>query len=341
MNVETTLRQTPSRLRLGLAAGMLMLGVIACGVEASVAVIPTSVPTALPSPVVPEIARGPSSAELELAATPTPTPPGTWTLTTPLNQPRSSHVAALLHDGRVLVAGGSAPTGLFRALGGRMLGITGPQGGQAFSSAEIYDPESETWSEIAPMVSPRLNAIATLLPDGRVLVAGGESDGEPLNSSEIFDPESETWSELPDMAVAHTLHTATLLPDGRVMIAAGNGGFTPDEADTGDDSVTGAVEIFDPETMTWSNGPALPQGPLQIDGVRLRHAAVLLDESHLLISGGLALDGRDFNALQTAIMLDLESMEWSQIDAMITRRQGHALIALPDGRILASSEKRI
>ena len=313
-----------------IAAGLAALG-IACGVEASVAVIPTPVPTVLPSPVVPPIASALSGARAEQSVQATPTPPGSWTPTALPGQPRSSHIAVLLQDGRVLVAGGSVPIGLFRALGGRILGITGRQGGEAIAGAEIYDPESQSWSDAGALTTPRLNATATLLPDGRVLVAGGENDGgNPLRSAEIFDPESESWSVLPDMASAHALHTATLLPDGRVMIAAGNQGELTDGIDAG------AVEFFDPETMSWNAGPPLPQGHLQIDGVRIRHATVLLDESHVLISGGLAPDGRDFNALQSGLVLDLESMEWTEIDAMISRRQGHALSGLPDGRILAS-----
>lgn len=320
---------------ISLIAAIVAATLITCGVEASVAVIPTQVPTVLPSPIVPPIARAPGGARAEQSVPATPTPPGSWIPTAPPGQPRSSHVAVLLQDGRVLVAGGSLPTGLFRALGGRILGITGRQGGDALASTEIYDPDSETWSDAGALATPRLNATVTLLQNGKVLVAGGENGGDPLSSAEIFDPESETWSVLPDMASAHTLHTATLLPDGRVMIAAGNQGDLSARIDTGPVDA-GAVEFFDPEAMAWSSGPPLPQGPLQIDGTRVRHAAVLLDESHVLVSGGLAPDGRDFNALQTALLLDLEIMEWTAIDAMVTRRQGHALTGLPGGRILAS-----
>ena len=130
---------------ISLIAAIVAATLITCGVEASVAFIPTQVPTVLPSPIVPPIARAPDGARAEQSVPATPTPPGSWNPTAPPGQPRSSHIAVLLQDGRVLVAGGSLPTGLFRALGGRILGITGRQGGDALASTEIYDPDSETW----------------------------------------------------------------------------------------------------------------------------------------------------------------------------------------------------
>ena len=41
------------------------------------------------------------------------------------------------------------------------------------ASAELYDPETGTWSAIANLHEPRVFHTATLLANGRVLVAGG------------------------------------------------------------------------------------------------------------------------------------------------------------------------
>jgi hypothetical protein len=63
--------------------------------------------------------------------------------------------------------------------------------------AEIYDPEAETWTRVAPMSTPRIDHTATLLPSGEVLVAGGYSGSSMLASAEVFDPGSGTWSLTP------------------------------------------------------------------------------------------------------------------------------------------------
>ncbi len=70
------------------------------------------------------------------------------------------------------------------------------------TSAIIYDPRSDTWSQAASMNTPREFAASSLMPDGRVLVAGGYSDPQfdtAEYSTEIFDPASNTWSPGPDL----------------------------------------------------------------------------------------------------------------------------------------------
>jgi hypothetical protein len=79
---------------------------------------------------------------------------------------RSSHTATMLPDGMVLVAGG--------------------RGRDPLASAELYDPETGTWSATASMADARAGT-ATLLRDGKVLWTG-DSDGHTVDSAELYDP---------------------------------------------------------------------------------------------------------------------------------------------------------
>jgi hypothetical protein len=95
--------------------------------------------------------------------------------------PRTYQNATILPDGNVLVTGGGTTTDA--------LGIA-----DAVLPAEVWSPNTETWTALASMNAPRLyHSIALLLPDGRVLVSGGgrfNGVDEPTDqlSAEFFLP---------------------------------------------------------------------------------------------------------------------------------------------------------
>jgi hypothetical protein len=77
-----------------------------------------------------------------------------WSDTGRLGTPRANALAALLPDGKVLVAGGENAYG-------------------ATASAEVYDPVAGTWSPAPAMPEPRTRGAAAVLADGSVMIAGG------------------------------------------------------------------------------------------------------------------------------------------------------------------------
>jgi hypothetical protein len=104
----------------------------------------------------------------------------TFTPTGNLAHPRDQAAAALLPDGRVLVAGGSR--------------LEGNPGSVAVPIAEIYDPASGTFSDAGEMLVPSYDAHPATLADGSILIAGGwqfagETVGDmPGASAERFVP---------------------------------------------------------------------------------------------------------------------------------------------------------
>jgi hypothetical protein len=176
--------------------------------------------------------------------------PAGWLQTGDMRVARRAHAAALLEDGRVLVAGGLGPetreaevfdpaAGCFISAGyarvhhGQYLTATTLRDGKVLvvggdnapDRAEIFDPQTRTFADAGPPSAGRFGHTATLLRDGRVLIAGGqrEVDGslESLASSEIYDPATNTFQPARDLNQARGSHGAAMLPDGRVLVIGG------------------------------------------------------------------------------------------------------------------------
>jgi hypothetical protein len=116
-------------------------------------------------------------------------------------QPRFSHTATLLADGRVLVVGGSCSKDETCA----------PKFG------EIYDPLTDKLAAVGVPGSRTLFHSATPLVDGRVLVVGGMSTA---TLAAIFDPVAMSWTATAKTLYEHYLHAAALVGE-QVLVSGG------------------------------------------------------------------------------------------------------------------------
>jgi len=116
------------------------------------------------------------------------------------------HLATLLADGTVLLAGGSADSGY---------------GAVEIAGTELYDPSTGNFTAIGNMTRARQMHTATFLRDGTVLVAGGVLNTTIFASTELYDPTFGRFIGIGDMTTPREGHTATLLMDGRILITGG------------------------------------------------------------------------------------------------------------------------
>src|SRR3954454_10616310 len=198
---------------------------------------------------------------------------GYFSPTGEMSVPRDGAVAAPLPDGRVVVAGGS-----YHDVD------SNPNGGAYLSSAEIFDPATDTFSSagVGSMGTPRWAAATAPLPDGRVLVAGGyyydfdDGTDHSLSSAEVFDPATGTFSSagIGSMTVPRYGAAAAPLPDGRVLVMGG--GCKP----TGPARLSSA-EVFDPTTNTFSSAGIGSMSKVRVDAV-----AAPLPDGRVLVAGG-------------------------------------------------------
>jgi galactose oxidase len=94
--------------------------------------------------------------------------PRQWERTGSMHQPRRQHNATLLPDGTVFVTGGT------RGGGGANNGFNDLGAGEPVHMAEMWNPNSGTFTELSAEEVPRCyHSTAVLLPDATVLSAGG------------------------------------------------------------------------------------------------------------------------------------------------------------------------
>jgi hypothetical protein len=141
-----------------------------------------------------------------------------FTVTGNLLTARYKHSTGLLPDGRVLIAGGSDD----RDWSGKL------------NTAEIYDPEKQTFNAASPLNDSRfkLPREAIQLTSGQLLFAGGSK------TVEVYDPATHRFLiATGQIDTARHFMTATKLRDGNVLPA---GGY-PDN-----DRATNEIWIFHP-----------------------------------------------------------------------------------------------
>ena len=218
-------------------------------------------------------------------------------------------VAATLPSGEVLIAGGEGNDG-------------------AVTSAELYDPATDSFSELTgsgqSLTHARGGAVAAALPSGQVLIAGGNEGGNSLASAELFSPTTDSFTKLTGAEQSPTqgrqLAVAARLPSGQVLIAGCE-----------ESARCATAELFSPVTDTFTKlmGPA---GSLAV--ARAGAVAATLPSGQVLIAGGRN-DGRE---MQSAELFNATTDTFSELTGAgqsPTEPRFRAVAAmLPSGQVL-------
>jgi hypothetical protein len=210
--------------------------------------------------------------------------------------PRAVHTATLLLDGQVLIVGGMI------------------EEGQILDSAELYDPQINTFTMTGHLNQARVEHSATLLVNGQVLIAGGWGR-DVLASAELYNPQTGSFTETATMTTPRSGFTATLLQDGRVLMV---GGY-----DNHSREFLASAELYDPKT-----GSFAATGRLHT--ARFSHTATLLEDGQVLIAGGGTFD----EVWDSAELYDPDIGTFTQLHALTMPRYKHAAVGLPDGSVL-------
>jgi N-acetylneuraminic acid mutarotase len=154
-----------------------------------------------------------------------------WRELAPMRHARKLHAAAVDRRGRLFVFGGSAANvsttrtdDETRASFERRAKENHDKAATSLASVEMYDPETNRWSERAPMPIPRQAMGADLGADGRIYVVGGApsyTHPRPMAVVEIYDPERDRWETGPSLRYRRRSHAVVATPDGQIYAIGG------------------------------------------------------------------------------------------------------------------------
>ena len=218
-----------------------------------------------------------------------------WKPAADLPAPRHHSMAAVV-DGLVYVVGGF---------------------GDAFdpwATGWVYEPQPNGWSEIADLpLSVGAGAAAEI--EGIIYVAGGVPLGTSLYA---YDPIADTWATLPPMTQPRE-HTAAVAFAGDLWVLGGRW----------DEAMLDTVEIFDPDTGSWSGGPSLQEA-------RSGFGATVLGDN-IYVAGGEIFDQSDgFAAMALDTVERFDGNGWTFGEPLPRRLHGAPLTTVGESIYLLS-----
>jgi N-acetylneuraminic acid mutarotase len=258
-----------------------------------------------------------------VAVSPPTSNPRAWTVTAPMPTPRARLAAA--------TAVGADGRSRIYAIGGQNDGNT------ALSTVEAYDPQSDSWTPVASMSTPRAQLAAATGPDGRIYAIGGYNQFGDLGTVEAYDPLTDTWTLVAPVRFEATAggspwrrgHAAATSPDGRIYAMGGfSGSYPPPSRANG----IASVEAYDPSSNAWSFVADIPHFGV---GRYLLAAATGPDGRIYGIGGAVTDASGDQLLYRTVEAYDSSTDTWSSVAPLPTARFDLAAATGPDGKVYA------
>ncbi|KAI5737572.1 hypothetical protein M8J76_014804 [Diaphorina citri] len=183
--------------------------------------------------------------------------------------------------------------------------------GDAISSVERYDPQTNQWScDVAPTTSCRTSVGVAVL-DGFLYAVGGQDGVQCLNHVERYDPKENKWSRVAPMTTRR-LGVAVAVLGGFLYAIGGSDGQSP----------LNTVERFDPKLNRWT-----AMAPMS---TRRKHLGCAVFNNVIYAVGGRD----DSMELSSAEKYNPHTNTWLPIVAMTSRRSGVGL-AVVNGQLYA------
>ncbi len=229
---------------------------------------------------------------------------GTWKTLSPMTTARYGAAAGVI-DGKIYVASGVSALGNY--------------GGIWTNTTEVYDPITNTWTNISPIPINTEEGAAGVI-NGKLYVAGGSSSQYAGNIAnlQIYDPATNEWTSGASMPLA-SHHMAAGVIDGKLYVAGGT--------DQSNIYRTNSLRVYDPSTNAWSIKAPMPT-------IRFAAAAGVINGILYVVGGDSSAPWSSLNPTNIVEAYDPATDIWTTKAPMPTSRTQHC-VAVMNGILYA------
>jgi len=120
-------------------------------------------------------------------------------------------------------------------------------------SLPLVSATEDSWTTVEPMPTAR-SGLGVAVVDGKIYAIGGQNGEGVLNITEEYDPITNDWTTKTSMPTARSDFGIAVYQDKIYVI----GGTIGSGIAWGESLLTGATEVYDPATDTWTTKTSMP-----------------------------------------------------------------------------------
>ncbi|RXE58134.1 Kelch repeat-containing protein [Acetivibrio mesophilus] len=129
---------------------------------------------------------------------------------------------------------------------GKIYVAGGTNGTHYLNTLEEFDPDTNTWTQKAPMSQKRSGVGIVEADNGKIYAIGGFDGNSYLNTVEEYDPINDSWTVKTSMNAPRS-NFGIAFTAGKIYVMGGYDGTTLE-----------SVEVYDPYTDTWTGATDMP-----------------------------------------------------------------------------------
>ncbi|XP_070532422.1 influenza virus NS1A-binding protein homolog [Ptychodera flava] len=191
-------------------------------------------------------------------------------------------------------------------LDGKLVAAGGYNRGKCMDTVEIYDPDTNEWSSLPDMPTPRGRFEFNVI-HGKLYAFGGSDGTSELKTGHCFDPDTGKWSAVAGIQTERHSSGAAVLDD-KLYLAGGSSGSI---------GLT-TCEVYNPETDSWQSIANLNHGRSQVGLCALG--------GKLYAVGG----AESWNVLNSVEKYDPQIDAWTMVAPMNHARRGAGVCKCKD-----------